>query len=388
MFEIDLYLKAVLTAFYQRRDRNELVELQRATRGKLMKEFLQRLENGQLDSELYDLNNIFGYTGDRDDLRKEIKKAGADKFRPLQDFIRQKTSSPADSVIKLLAIFIDFEPRPFEKWIEIKRAENEKIKVEEVKSDDQNDDTPSGGDITNITDNGGQKHIDVEKDPSLENTQITAAPGKGNGTVTVGGDQKDEEDLQAEERNKTVDKANVTADNGKKERPVQGGSSVAGEDIPKPKDPETGDINLLDKENRFTKKRKVAIGILSTVIVISLGGLIYPKKNCMCWNGEEFVAVYCHTKQQRYQVIGLDEDKLESFRKITQPDTLGLKDVGHVWYSKIDNEVEFFTQPGLHPIKVDRSLKIATEHIIENHAGPKKKGKTQISETLADVELQ
>ncbi|MNN94928.1 hypothetical protein D3C81_2136440 [compost metagenome] len=70
-------------------------------------------------------------------------------------------------------------------------------------------------------------------------------------------------------------------------------------------------------------------------------------------------------------VIALDQNKLENFQKINSKDTLGMEDVGKVWYSKIGNEVEFFTSSGKHPVHINRSLKAATEHIITTWAGGK-----------------
>ena len=367
MFEIDLYLKAVLTAFYEKRDQGELVHLQRASRGDLMKEFVRRLESGQLDSELPDLMRIFDCAGDKDTLKKEVKKADSGKFRPLQDFIQEKTNKPTDNVVKLLAIFIDFEPRPFEKWIEIKRAENEKIKVEEVKSDDQNDDTLSGEDVTNVTDYGGQKHTDLEKDSNQENNQPSAGPSKENETITIEGERKDGQDSQSEKSNTLTDETSVVEDIVKKGEPVKVGL-LGGEDIAEPvaKRPADGSIRSFYKDNKHIIRFSTAASIIAAIF-FTLYSL--TPEDCMCWNGKEYVAVDCQDKMQRHQVIGLDKDKLAFFRKITQPDTLGLKDVGHVWYSKIDNEVEFFTGAGKHPVHNGRSLKAATRYMLETRAG-------------------
>lgn len=405
MFEIDLYFKAVLNAFHEKRDNNELVELQRASRRDLMKEFLRLLENGELDSELTDLKGIFNCAGDKDQLKKVVKDAGADKFRPLQDFIRQKTSSPADSVIKLLAIFIDFGPRPFEKWMAKRRSENERLQ-EEAKHDHKINGTQPGENVTNTNHGehgasyksksyGGdpfgkenERDDDVARVTNHADEKANSRPSDVNGTETViGGDLKDEQDLQAEGRIKTAAKRNVTEDNGKKERPVNGGSSAA-EKIPEatvPERPVEVGLRHYYKKNKHVTRFSAAASIIAAIFFTLY--FLTPEE-CMCWNEEQYAVVDCQDKMQRHHVIGLDKNKLAFFRKIKQPDTLGLKDVGHVWYSKIDNEVEFFTQPGLHPIKVDRSLKIATEHIITKYAGRKKNGTKQISETLADVEVQ
>ncbi|MEJ5090425.1 hypothetical protein [Sphingobacterium faecium] len=49
-------------------------------------------------------------------------------------------------------------------------------------------------------------------------------------------------------------------------------------------------------------------------------------------------------------VIARDQNRLENFQKINSKDTSSMEDVGKIWYSKIANEVEFFTSPGNHPV--------------------------------------
>ena len=117
---------------------------------------------------------------------------------------------------------------------------------------------------------------------------------------------------------------------------------------------------------RFSGVALLVLAILTTVHFLT-------PEECMCWNGEKYIEVDCQSKTQSYQVIGLDKNKLEGFVKITRPDTLGPKDVGRVWYSKINHEVEFFTGPGYHPTEFGRSLKAATMRILDSYAGTKAK---------------
>ncbi|TDS12366.1 hypothetical protein [Sphingobacterium paludis] len=325
----------VLALYEAKKSRNELDDLLANPSPANLRDYcLIKLSEEPPPTDIEVFQKFFNPFKKKENIEVAIKTFNTGSLRALQKFILGQTQKPDDLLVKLLSILVDYQPRPFQYG-----KENTQTKPEEL--DDK-------------------------------------------GIRAVEGDQKDEDDLRSEETNQEGSEISIIEDFSKEEEETKGNSS--GGDIPKPKDPETGDIDLLDEENRSTKKRKVALGGLTIVIITSFVGLIYPKKNCMCWDGDKFVAVYCQDKTQRNQIVGLDKDKLAFFRRITQPDTLGLKDVGHVWYSKIDNEVEFFTQPGLHPIKVDRSLKIATEHIIENHAGPKKKATKQIIETLADVE--
>ena len=89
---------------------------------------------------------------------------------------------------------------------------------------------------------------------------------------------------------------------------------------------------------------------------------------CMYWYEDRYLTIDCTQGIDEANVIARDDYLLENFRKITNTDTLTLSHAGRVWYSKIDNVVEFFTGPGMHPVQTDRSLKAATEHIIEQYA--------------------
>ncbi|CAM3646051.1 hypothetical protein [Sphingobacterium prati] len=305
MFEIDLYNEEVLRAFHEKKDQDKLIHLQRATRADLMKECLMRLENGELENDIPVLAKIFNSEGNVESLKTAIKKATADKFRPIQDFIQIKTSKPTDNIIALLAIFIDFEPRPFEQWRNIQRNKNDGEKEkEEDTGKERKDDGPSIGKY------------------KIPNTEIP-----------------------------NTDKSSLAA----------------------PTDISTNKINgqeIMEKE--FSKKKKKqslifsGIGIFTTALLIIWYMVAIPK-DCMCWNGEKYIQVDCQDKTQAYQVIGLDQDRLEHFRKITQPDSLGVKDIGNIWYSKIDNEVEFFTGPGYHPVQPNKSLKAVTRHIWDTY---------------------
>ncbi|QRY57293.1 hypothetical protein [Sphingobacterium siyangense] len=303
MFEIDLYNREVLRAFQEKKDQEKLTHLQRASRADLMKECLRRLEKGELDSDLPDLTTIFESDGTLENLKTAIKKAGSDRFRPVQDFIQQRTSKPTDNIIILLAIFIDFEPRPFEYWRNIHRTKNN-----EEKGENTSDKEETGSVI--------EEHLTKESIiiPNSEGPNMLPHPPIN---------------LQKKEQ-----------------------STINGfVNIPRPK----------------MNNKNILIGVISLLIVIfSIVSYlwIFPD-DCMCWNGVNYVKVDCQDKTQRYQVIGLNRDKLNNFKKIENLDTIKLEDIDHIWYSKIDNEYEFFTEPGRHPASPSRSLKATTKYIWE-----------------------
>ena len=91
------------------------------------------------------------------------------------------------------------------------------------------------------------------------------------------------------------------------------------------------------------------------------------KKECMYWNGEIYVEVFCGEKIEGAEVLGLNEEA-KLMRKITRPDTLTEENsLGKVWYDKSNNHVEFFTHYGKHP-ENGKTLKEVTSHILEKYA--------------------
>jgi len=87
----------------------------------------------------------------------------------------------------------------------------------------------------------------------------------------------------------------------------------------------------------------------------------------MYWNGSHYKSINCEQKLPNIQVVALDTFRLNYFEKITKTDTLTENCIGKIWYSKIDNEVEFFTTGGMHPEYPDKALKLITEHIFNKY---------------------
>jgi len=90
-------------------------------------------------------------------------------------------------------------------------------------------------------------------------------------------------------------------------------------------------------------------------------------EGCMVWTGNHYQRVSCSEKPADVMVIALDTSKLVHFKKITRQDTITARSVGRVWYSKIDNNVEFFTADGYHPVHVERHLKPLTLYMINKY---------------------
>lgn len=126
---------------------------------------------------------------------------------------------------------------------------------------------------------------------------------------------------------------------------------------------------------RSFKKLRIATSAIILFTSISLGGYWLGNRNglqfasigkdsCMYWAGDHYQQIPCGQEMEGVQVIPLNAEKLAHFKKITNTDTITSKSKGWVWYSKIDNVVEFFTSEGNHPIQRERRLRPVTDYII------------------------
>lgn len=119
------------------------------------------------------------------------------------------------------------------------------------------------------------------------------------------------------------------------------------------------------KENQKTESKSIIIQIPESEK--RKGSIIVEKKKeCMYWNGEIYIPVFCNEKIDNHDVILLNEEQLK-IKRITRPDTLTVENaMGKVWYDKSNKKVEFFTHYGIHP-ENSKTLKPVTEYILEKY---------------------
>lgn len=154
------------------------------------------------------------------------------------------------------------------------------------------------------------------------------------------------------------------------------------EQPPKPgetkKDPDNSGGKSSPGNPSKTPKSKLAISIACIILLITGVGAfqfwqdkvdretITKDEKCMYWTGNHYEAIACDQEASTPRVP-LNLRVLNHLKKITAYDTLTKKDLGKVWYTKIDKEVEFFTANGLHPIDTNRRLKPLTPYILSNY---------------------
>lgn len=320
------FKEEVLALYQAKKNRQELDDLLvNPSPAKLRDYCLIRLSEGLPPEDIEVFQKFFDPLRREKNLEEAIAKYNTGSLKALQKFALNITQDPEDRVVKLLAILVDYQPRPF-------RFTYDNL-VQDIIKDSPLEET--GLTIKNDTEN-----ISSASNDSLSTDEST---------VVI-------EEEREETKNTAADNDNIDSTEESNENK------------------ETGNIEVLvyPPKRKFLNKYVLRFsGIASLIIAIFFTVHYLTPEECMCWNGERYIQIDCQDKTQRYQVIGLDKEKLEHFRKITQPDTLGLKDLGNIWYSKIDNEIEFFTAPGFHPVQPRRSLKATTKYIFETYAGQK-----------------
>lgn len=125
---------------------------------------------------------------------------------------------------------------------------------------------------------------------------------------------------------------------------------------------------MIVQKNNLSKPEPIQfVNVPKQILAIPEEKNLERKKECMYWNGEIYVEVFCGEKIEGAEVLGLNEEA-KLLRKITRPDTLTEENsLGKVWYDKSNNHVEFFTHYGKHP-ENGKTLKELTSHILEKYA--------------------
>lgn len=151
-------------------------------------------------------------------------------------------------------------------------------------------------------------------------------------------------------------------------------------------------INITNEQNfkipEFMKKNGLGILEMTFVLLMVTGGVFFSnnkntslrglisnpgslaiEKPFMYWDGERYMATDSSSLGPQIDVIPMDKFRFRYFKKITRPDTLNTTNsMGKVWYDKSNNNVEFFTSYGRHPLN-DKALKDVSERILNNYAG-------------------
>ncbi|WP_442587194.1 hypothetical protein ACSBL2_14225 [Pedobacter sp. AW31-3R] len=334
MFEI--YKTEVLAFYRQKKLSGKLsVSMENPNRLKLKQECLRILaiKNTKIDIEIIQV--FFDPTRKFEDPTKGIEKFDLDKFRPLVTYLRGDTTIIRnDAAVKLLAWLIDFDYYP--DWQKKKNTGNG---------------TDGNG---YLPDTFGKGNTIALPEPSAEKLEI---PDSGNTDCEVV--------ISKPDKGSGNDHSTI----------LNGGTNH--------KTPEDDDEKDIQTSIRNFFKRIISIKytILSIVAMLLLVICMLPKpeflysseraalptEKCMYWTGSRYQPIACHTISMEGRVIPLDKRKMRDQKKISWSDRLNKSSIGKTWYAKIDDQYEFFTDSGMHPVDTLKRLKPLTAYILSNH---------------------
>lgn len=291
----DDYLKAVKLQFEQEKDGTYASYFLMPSPAQLRELCLFFFDNG-LSNQDKKVFEIFFKSKEGELLRRDIEQVDVDKFRPIVNFFKGKNERTSSPSVELIAVLLDFKPRPF--------------------------------------------HLFLKQDEKMQEEEV------------------ERESLAEELDEVEIGKERITAE----------------------KMPEESDSPILFTSFQEPAKKQMTIPrsvflVLIAISIIAVGyiakDICFPAKECMQWQKDRYVAVDCQSEAQGFLTVmekkPLQKELLE-FRKIevTPATKLFEYDKPLVWYCKQNKKVEFFNQPGVHPV-TGKPLKPITHYMANEH---------------------
>ncbi|RQO65859.1 hypothetical protein DBR43_26790 [Pedobacter sp. KBW06] len=298
------YLKAILAAYEYKKVEGTLPpNLLHPTPGNLKEECLI-VYRERYDSADDDVLRLFFSASDKDKgYTKSIQDCNVNDFRQVKKILNRNTPNPGLKFIELIAWLIDFKPRP--SILYYKQADRNKttnhLENSNVPPEETNEPNVPALQVT--------IHEVSEQKTGTPELSIHGIPGPGG------------------QKTKPSIRTIVLACTG---------------------------IFLVAGATFFLWKDKTPS---------TLNGFL-PAQKCMYWKGDHYEPVDCNEKITASPVVPLNIRKLNTFKKITLPDTLTKNSLGKVWYIRTGNQREYFTDSGNHPVDTVRTLRPLSEYIL------------------------
>jgi hypothetical protein len=319
------YQQLVMRAYERKKVNNTLPHgLMYLTPAKLKDECVKRCtkEVNRRDEKV-----IRDFCGDLNESRSchaIIQRCDTDKFRPLVNYLKGRSESTDEKNIELLAWLIDFSGRPWEL--------GKTVSGDDDKGPALNDASQATGDQATASDSTANPPTTGSEKPAgnpiiPENPIIPAWIGGSKGKESEG-------------------------------------------------------VKIAETSHQEKLRAKSTKGLVAAVmlsLVLGTGSMWWwkdknqppaPSGSCMYWLEDHYESIACNQKIPNARVIALDTMRLKNFRKITRPDTITYQAIGKVWYSKINDKVEYYTSGGEHPVVFNRQLKPITVYIIDKYILP------------------
>lgn len=330
------YIKLVTKTYFKMRANKELsFLLAHPTRARIRKACMHVYEERYLKEDKQVLKDFFGPAEQGKKFLEVIRDFEADRFRPLDNYLREITENTDDTNIELLAWLIDFKYRPFE------YGNNVILSDEELSLIDDSVNSPEVSPV--IPD---PEPADPEEE---ENEEDGTNAGGGENPLMPEGDKGQESEV----------------------------------------------LSLIDsgKKTEGSRLKKAVIIILG--LVISIGGVCtfrhYERSGdmaygnagtgCMYWAKDHYEPVPCNEDARGRIFLPLNEKKMSSFQMITNKDTITEWSIGKIYCIKDSNQYKYYTEGGNYPEDLKRPLKILSRRIYDGYLNKKETpGKDSLAE--------
>lgn len=269
-----------------------------------------------------------------------------DKFKKVGRFFKRETKPAKIDTINFAAVLVDFEFRPFAKFKKYynngqKNTEEEKNLIDETETVE---DFEIESEVKNEDSIQREKLNEERNSSEEENLNKTALSKEEECVILDHGIPKEENILKEVKTTQVLEPVEL----------FLGFESKTGK-----------------KKDDWIKRNKwVGTGVLS---FLSL--LVYycfaQKSECMQWSGDHYEEVSCDLEIQgigTYNVVEPFDERIINLRKIQVCDTTTFFKNGEaiIWYTKVNDSVEFFNTHGRHP-ENKKPLKPVTKYIIDKY---------------------
>ncbi|UUV20238.1 hypothetical protein [Paenimyroides aestuarii] len=308
----DFYKKALKAYYETEKEKAHNTALINPTPAGLRDLFVYQMEKSTHASDRDTFEQFLGFSYEKNAVNKI--KAEIDKFRPIVNFLKDKSDLTEIKRLNALAVLLNYPNRPFTKFSHLQK------KIAEVKES--------------------------------ENEEVIENPAASYNVVVPESPENDETETNVEEKTPETVNEPVVFDK----------IAVVSEEIPK-------------KSRRNNHFKKIGIvGILSILILISVFMNIknLTAKDCMVWKEEKYVAVDCKEVVNSFTATAVpkDDQLIKEFRKLkVDTKTLFFDKKGNpkIWYIKNPNgTLEFYNKPGLQP-ETGKTLKPVSRYIIQEY---------------------
>lgn len=311
------YKKKVIQDYRKKKEQGELPpNLERHTPARLRNECLQVFQHRYTDQDGEIFKTLYQEEKkNAGEYFQKIKTSGADKFKALDNYLKGVSEDTSENNFELLAWLIDFEDRPFKpgdiyKWAQLELLSSNTTNIQSSEKKEISKDSLEIVESFETEESFGQETSDT-----IDN-KVDSPEGSGEIIILTSAESK----------------------------------SINGQfGIP-------------------PKFHKTIIAFSAVLVILFISYLIYRLQDqCMYWNGDQYQSISCDEKVEGINIIARDNSTLKSLKRITNLSEITAKDIGKIYYSKLNNEVTFYTTGGENPEDSNKRLLPMSKHIYEKY---------------------